>query len=460
MSLYGRLYRRGLWPFYEKTRGRTTCRLLAEAERTQWRAPGEVRQQQWDELKRLLKHAYEQSPWHRARFDRHRLQPERIDSLADFQNLPSMNKDDVRQHRDEMLARDYQGQVYEHRTGGSTGTPLQFYVNRNSYEWRLAVSMRGYGWAGCEDGDRQFYVWGAPIGVPTLKQRVKTRLHHAFLRRKLFSSFNFSEAAMAECARQINMLRAPTLVGYTNALVLLARYLEESNQEIHAPRAIITAAEGVNSLDRELLERVFRAPVFVSYGSREFMLIAMECEQHRGMHISADNLLVEVVGEDRASTTGEVGKILITDLHNFGMPFIRYEIGDLGVSPARLCPCGRGLPLLERIEGRLLDAIRTPDGKIVPGEFFPHLMKEFDAVQQFQVVQKTLDALEIKLVLRDEGHTTQFQRMEREIKRVLGHSIIINFNRVDKIPLTASGKFRVTVSNVPSSSYATTETSG
>jgi phenylacetate-CoA ligase len=130
------------------------------------------------------------------------------------------------------------------------------------------------------------------------------------------------------------------------------------------------------------------------------------------------------------------------------MPFIRYRIGDLGIAATKLCRCGRGLPLLERVEGRLLDAVRTPDGRIVPGEFFPHLFKEFDSVKQFQVVQKTLHDLHVKLVLRDAIQAADVPRIEEEIRNVLGTSISVRVELVSDIPVAASGKFRVTVSEL------------
>lgn len=450
MSLYGKFYRHLLLPAYETIRGRKMHAHLREADASQWKTRDEIREMQWRELKRLLDHAYQQCPWYRDRFQASNLTPDDVRSPADVAKLAPVTKQDIRDHREHMLAGNHRGRVYEHKTGGSTGAPLQFYVNRGSYEWRLAVSMRGYRWAGCEDGDRQFYVWGAPIGTPPWKQRAKTRLHNAFLRRQIVSSFGFSEPGMADCVERINRFRPITVIGYTNALFLLAQHVLDRNKKLAKPNAVITAAEGVNSLQRTTIERAFGAPVFSSYGSREFMLIAMECEQHNGLHLSADNLYVEVVTEGRPAKEGEAGDILVTDLHNFGMPFLRYRIGDMGVATNRRCSCGRGLPLIERIEGRVLDVIRTPEGRIVPGEFFPHLMKEFNAVKQFQVVQKRLDLLQIRLVLREGANGDTMRGMEREIRRVLGDRIQIHFESVSEIAQTASGKHRVTISELES----------
>ncbi len=450
MSFYGDSYRNLLWPAYEWLRNRHTHILLQEAERRQCWPTDQLREFQWNELQRLLGHAYTQCPWYRIRLDQAGLTPVASSSLENFRHLPLLTKDDIRDHRDEMLATTLRDSTFEHRTGGSTGIPLQFYLHRGTYEWRLAVSMRGYSWAGCEDGDRQFYVWGQPIGAPPWKQRLKTRLFNATLRRHIFSSFRFSAPQMTECVRQINLFRPITIIGYTNALCLLARHILDNNISVVRPQAIITAAEGVNAVQRATIEQAFRAPVFASYGSREFMLIAMECEQHIGLHISADNLLVEVVRPDGSpSPEGEPGEILITDLHNYAMPFIRYKIGDLGVLTTRACPCGRGLPLLERVEGRLLDVIRTADGRTVPGEFFPHLLKEFSAVCQFQVVQKQLDRLQLRLVLQPGDHEDQLRRIQQEIHNVLGPATAVDIERMAEIPTGISGKFRVTISELP-----------
>jgi len=451
MSIYGSIYRKAVWPLYAALRGQNTPRLLQSADQRQWLTPHHLAEFQFGELQQLLRHAATQSPWYCERFAKFGLTPEAIGSLSDFKKLPLLTKDEIRQNRKQMLVANYRGCGYSHNTGGSTGAPLQFYVSRNSYEWRMAMSLRGYGWAGCADGDRQFYVWGQPIGTPPLKQRLKNRLHMEILRHRIFSSFQFSNAGMVECIRQLNAFRAVTVIGYTNALCILAQYILDHKIAIAPPHAVITAAEGVNSLQRETIEQAFGAPVFASYGCREFMLIAMECEQHHGLHLNVDNLLVEVLVDGRPAADGEVGEIVITDLHNFGMPFIRYKIGDMGVLTNRQCPCGRGLPLLERVEGRMLDVIRTPDGKILPGEFFPHLMKEFRSVRQFQVIQKELHELQIKLVLAPGDSTADLQCMRTEVQRVAGDVLHVTYEIVPDIPLTTSGKFRVTVSEIANS---------
>ena len=162
-----------------------------------------------------------------------------------------------------------------------------------------------------------------------------------------------------------------------------------------------------------------------------------------------ENVLVEVVKEDGTlAAEGEMGELLITDLHNFGMPFIRYKIGDMAIASKRQCLCGRGLKMLEDVIGRSLDMIKTPDGKFVPGEFFPHLMKEFIGVQQFQVIQEKLDSLVIKIVKNDSFKESDFTFMKEQIHKVVGPKVNIEFQFVSEILLTPTGKHRVTISNL------------
>jgi phenylacetate-CoA ligase len=179
------------------------------------------------------------------------------------------------------------------------------------------------------------------------------------------------------------------------------------------------------------------------------MLIAMDCEQGR-LHVSADNLLVECLNNGAPCKPGEVGKVVVTDLHNFGMPFIRYELGDLASPSDENCLCGRELPLLSSIYGRIADTIQTPDGKLISGIFFPHLLKEFGWIEQFQVIQKELDRLHVKLIVSDQQDAeSNLTRLRQEILAVLGNDVRLEVEFVNEIPRTATGKHRTVISEIP-----------
>jgi len=202
---------------------------------------------------------------------------------------------------------------------------------------------------------------------------------------------------------------------------------------------------------------VFGAPVFETYGSREFTFIAGECDRHQGLHVSMENLLVEILDDDgRPTPAGEEGNVVITDLSNYGMPFIRYANGDRAVAGWGTCSCGRGLPLLQKVVGRRLDILETPDGRRIPGEFFPHLMKDFPAVKRFQVVQEQLDRIELRLVVNYPLPQQSRSLLDQEIRKVVGPAVKLSLLTVDDIPLTSAGKLRVVVSKCNHESHEQT----
>lgn len=448
--MYPWFYRTILFPFYEHlVRGRGTVGYIKELEASQWLPYTEITKIQWLGIERLLRHAWENVPYYRRTMEGIGITSDDIRTFEDFRKLPTVDKETIRKNYYDLIAKNYLNCILNKSTGGSTGEPLHFAYTRESYERRIAAAARGYGWAGCWDGERTFYVWGVPIGREPYFTRLKKSLHNAILRRRIFNCFAFSEEKMEACLREMTRFRPAFIVGYTNPLYNLAQFTKKTGFRPFKPRAVLTGAEKLFSYQRSSIEDVFQCPVFETYGSREFMLIASECDKHNGLHLSAENLYVEFLKDGKPVKDGELGEIVVTDLHNYGMPFIRYRIGDLGVPASGQCPCDRGLPLVERIKGRLLDTIQTPDGRFVPGEFFPHLMKEFPDISKFQVVQEQLGLLNIALVT-DGKFTTETQNfLLTEIRKVLGEEIKIEFNLVTDIPVTGSGKFRVVVSKVP-----------
>jgi len=242
------------------------------------------------------------------------------------------------------------------------------------------------------------------------------------------------------------------VVAYPGALYRLARFIEDNDYELaFTPESIIAAAEKLFDSQREIIERVFQTKVFNSYGSREFMLLAMECPVHDGLHISSENILLEVLGEDgQPVPPGEQGEIVITDLHNYGMPFIRYRIGDQAIqgTPGHDCPCGRGLPKIDDVTGRTLDIIRLSDGTEIPGEFFVRFVGKNPGVIQFRVTQHALDQLIVELVV-DQQFTRQIlESIKINVSKILGDSVGLDYQIVDKLETTPTGKFRVTISYV------------
>ncbi|GAB4554277.1 MAG: phenylacetate--CoA ligase family protein [Geothermobacteraceae bacterium] len=437
------LYEKIYWPVFEFIKRRQTVKLYKKSLSTQWNDVLSNNQLQMEEFIKLRNYINRYVPFYVD------LANSLLPKDASLTDYPVMCKKIIKNEFFRLVTQGKNAGLWMKSTGGSTGVPLHFGYTKESYEWRVAMSKRGYLWARAEPGSRQAYIWGTQLGEVSKLRKFKEDLHHFIDRQLYFNCFDFGPNEMSRCLYRLNRWKPEILVGYTNPLYEFALFVDQRGGPGFKPRSIICAAEKVHDFQREVLEKVFGCPVFNTYGSREFMLIAAECEKHEGLHVSMENLIVEVVDDEgNPVKPGEVGRVLVTDLHNYGMPFIRYEIGDLARLSDRQCSCGRGLMMLDDVIGRQLDVIRRPDGKIVPGEFFPHMMKDFKEVEKFQVVQRELNSLEIKLKLSEEIESDGLVLMERLTRDVVGPDMRLNFMPVDDIPLTPTGKHRVTVSEL------------
>ncbi len=453
-SWYEKAFSRVLYPLWESgLRRRHTLAYLADYQRDQWLAPEQIAALQWQRLKQLLEHCERTVPYYRQRWREAGIAVADIRSLDDYARLPVLTKSDIRQHFDALQAEGWHDRVLTKATGGSTGDPLRFGYTRESYERRTAVMWRGYGWAGSRMGRRTLFVWGGAVGTPHRFQQFKDRVYNAAFARHVLNSFNMTDANMAEFADAIDRYRPQVIVGYVGPLVRLAQWLLDTGRRVVAPQSIIGAAESLHEFQREIIERAFGCPAYNTYGCREFMLIASECERREGLHVNADHLVVELQRHPDAPVT-EPGEVVITDLFNYGMPFVRYLNGDVATASDHVCSCGRGLPLLQRVDGRLLDAIRTPAGHLLPGEFFPHMLKDVPGLVRFQVVQRRLDQLELSLVRGPGFDEASLAYIRRELAKVVGDSLQLNVHFVDDIPLTPSGKWRVCISELPATPAA------
>lgn len=447
--MYARLFKNVLYPFYESTlRGRGTFRYFREYQANQALSADALRAVQWQALSALLRHCHENVPFYRRQWDAMGIEPADIRSLEDFQRLPLLTKQMVKEHYEDLVAVNQRGKTMSKTTGGSTGVPFRFEFTRESHERRTAVAWRGYEWAGLGLGDRSVHLWGTDLGnVPGWK-KWKGALHHRAFNRKMLNSFVMTRDNMADYVRAINDFKPVGIVSYVAPLHTLACFIREKGLSVRPPQLIITGAEPLHDFQRQDMEAAFGCPVFNTYGCREFMLIAAECEKKQGLHINVDHLVVETVDAEGRAVQGRSGRVSITDLHNYGMPLLRYLNGDMATLSADSCSCGRHFPLIRSIEGRELDSIRTRQGSVLPGEFFPHLLKDVRGLEAFQVVQESLDGVEILLVTSEAFEAASLDFISAEVARVVGGDFAVRYRFVEEIRLTDAGKRRVTVSRL------------
>jgi phenylacetate-CoA ligase len=441
------LHRHVLLPAFETgIKRRKTFRYWADLEKSQRLARRDVATLQFRALSRLMEHAYANCPYYRRSWEKLGLHPGQLTGPANINRWPVIDRETIRAFRADMRSTLPGTRLIHKSTGGSSGVPLQFDLDLDSNDRRTAAWHRGYAWAGAGPGTKQLYLWGVPLGDRPLRARLKDHLH----RRRVISSFDGQADLARHFVQELDGYRPDVIVAYTNPLYEVARSLEGKAQPAHRPAAIVVGAEKLYDFQRETIERAFRAPVFETYGSREFMLIGAECDRHRGLHLTAEHLQVEVLDDDGLPTpVGQEGNIVITDLYNYGMPFIRYANGDRAVGGFETCECGRGLPLLKKVVGRRLDMLHATGGRVLSGEFFPHLVKDFPEVRRFQVIQETSDRVRFTMVapdLRADDRT----RLQNLARTAMGPAVAIEFEQVDQIRQTPAGKLQVVINRVAS----------
>jgi len=451
-DLYGQLFRRLLYPSWEGgLRQRPTLEHLKRLERTQWCSLDELHAFQQAELDKLLSHVWKSVPHYRARLEEAGLGPSDRLSVEDLNKLPLLTRADASRNFEARKSTSPPLPVIDKSTSGTSGSPLVFAYDRGSEYWRQATKLRGYAWAGYQPGDRSLHFWGAPpVAPPPLAKRAKVSLDQ-WLRRELYvACTDCSEAALSEVVHLIRKQGPSVIVCYAQAGAALARHVNETGSRTWNDISVIAAAERLFSSDRAAITQAFGPQVFETYGSREVMLIAAECEAHQGLHLSMENLVVEVIVRDangeRPAQPGELGEVVVTDLHNYGAPFIRYLTGDLAIRRDQgSCACGRSLPRLEAIEGRTTDMLRDGAGRAVSGMFFSVLFAALaDKVRQFQVVQRKDRAIDLKIVPTSLFDDSLLERVQSHCVQFIP-GVEFRTEIVEQLTPDRGGKLRVVV---------------
>ncbi|HPF98895.1 MAG TPA: hypothetical protein PLE77_02420 [Kiritimatiellia bacterium] len=399
-----------------------------------------------DRLAKLLNHARRHVPRF-VRLLRDAPEITAVNAREILRAIPPMVRSDIQEHPTDFLA-DNVGDSVDDATGGSTGTPMVFKVDRSTQIAREASLMWADQLAGWRYGERIAMLWGAPKDL-SVTQNLRARLRCWIENRRWYNAFNMGDNRMREFHRDMEQFRPHILVAYAGAAFAFARWLDEQKLQPSYPlRAVISSAEVLLPEMRAAMEKTFGRSVFDRYGNREAGAMAAECEKHRGLHVNESDVLVEVDGPDPFRADGP---ILITSLCNYAMPFIRYETGDLGRLAEGSCTCGRQTLRLAKVVGRQSDMIRTASGKLIHGEFFTHLLYGSPA-REFQFVQQSMADYEL-LVTGDRAAIAAAQAAwKKEILHHVGHDAAVNIRHVDQIPSLPSGKRRFTVSKLRTSS--------
>ena len=411
------------------------------------------REEHQQRLQRILQHAYDTVPYQRKRFDDVGFRPS--DARADRPlPLPPLQRDDLRDAGNILLSTKYRIEdLRQAGSSGTTSTPVQFYRDIESLRNKTAIQVQLHSWAGYQPGDSVLMLWGAHRDL-VMQPNWRWRLFEEVLMRSIPAPSGIINDEILERFRErYETSRPKVLYAYSTVLAAFAAYLQKHGMK-HRPKTLVATAEVMNDENRLLIESVFGVPVFMYYGSREVGMIGAECSQHQGLHFHPWSTHVEF---DPISDTpdGPAYRLLITDLLNFGQPFIRYDTGDCVTLREQRCDCGRWYPQVGKVLGRVCEGIVMADGGIIPGITLGTQMAQmgytFRAIAQVQFVQKSTEHLHLRYAVKEDNgfKKAELDSIRLAIDALMNQPMKWTLEQVADIPRERSGKIRLCVSEIP-----------
>ncbi len=406
---------------------------------------------QEDRLKALLLHSNNNVHYYNDIL-RSIIKNKKVD-LSSFQDIPLINKGIIRQDISNLISKDLNKRKYYYNTsGGSTGEPVKFIQDKQYIKWRNAANY--YYFKDIlkidEPNVKKVIIWGSEMDLFNGKIPVKAKIFNRMTNTVFLNSFKMKEEDKAEYIRKINSYEPDLIRGYAGSLYELSKYAEKNNLKIHKPKILVSAAETLHGNMREKIEDIFQTKVFNFYGSREVSNIAGECE-HGSMHIFSFWNMVEILKKNNKSAKeGEDGRVIVTNLFNYSMPLIRYELGDNAIM-GKKCRCGNILPTLKSIIGRVIDHFVLRDGTVIPAEYFIHLIGvvcNYGTIKQFQIIQEDYDKIRIMAALNKSLTNSEQDNINTKIRLVMGNECKITWEVLDSIPKTRTGKYIYTKSKM------------
>jgi phenylacetate-CoA ligase len=402
-------------------------------------------------LKKLFLHAYKNCTYYHRIFKETGIISNGIVDLSKFNEIPILTKEIMREHHQELISKDYKTRKwYYNSSGGSTGEPIRFIQDALYSKWSAVTNHFYYNdILGINEASvKKIILWGSERDLFEGTIGLKSKIINWLTNTVFLNSFKMSENDMDHYIKTINSYKPDLIRGYAGSLYELCRYAERKNRNIYTPKILISAAETLRDEMREKIESVFGTKLYDYYGSREVNGMAGECK-YGLMHVFMFMNYLEILGSNNQPVgEGEEGKIVVTNLHNYSMPLIRYEIGDMAVLGPEKCKCGNVLPTLKKVTGRITDHFVKEDGTIIHGEYFTHLFYLKDWVKTFQVIQEDYQKVRILVVAKGKVIESEKKDIEDKMKLVMGQDCHILWDFINEIPKTPQGKYLYTKSLV------------
>lgn len=422
--------------------------ILDEIRHAPEASTSEIRSRQFQSLSGLLHHAEARVPYYREMFHNLSISARDIRSFEDFNKLPILTKKTVRERQRDLLREDVSLEDLEKRhSGGSTGIPLTFYSDKKSSDAGNAGTYRNLLQSGWRPGEMIAFFWGWDEKLKEMG-RLEFEVRQRVRRSYQFNPFNSGAGQMEHWLHSWRKIKPRVALGYASSIARFAEFLEETGESVEPLKGVYTTAEKLYPAQRDVLARVFSCQVYDLYGSSEVQNIAAECSAG-SMHVNADFVVVET--ESTSDLPSGPRPLLVTSLWNYAMPFIRYRNEDVGELLDGTCGCGNNFPLMRLNISRISDNFELPDGRVVHGEFFTHLMYGSDGIGSFQFHQHARDRITLKIVPDGTSGVARERSVRSaldEIEAVSDGTVEVKVVEVDSIPKSSAGKHRFTRSDI------------
>ena len=450
--MYSNISKNVFHPVADFIFGTSLSRNYRELQSSQWWSAESIKELQAQKLNRLIKHAYQNVPYYNELFNRYGVNPDKFELIYNLKKIPVLTKETARNNLKKLKASN--AALFKpivNKTGGSTGSPFSYLITKEVASACWAGIYRGWNWAGYEFGDKRVTIGAFSLGI-TGKTSLFNHMRWLAERNYPLQGMRLTEEVLDRHVKKIIGYKPKFIRGFPSAVYALADYCNQNGIDIINPMAVFTTSETLLPQHRRLIEKQFKCEVFNNYGAYDGGIQAFECEKHNGLHISAEKAIVEVLDEaDNPVQPGQLGRIVVTDLHNYAMPFIRYEVGDTGALSKDRCSCGRGLPLLSELGGRISDALKFGNGISITGPAVVHLFSFQQNIKQYQVVQKTPCKLLIKIVKNKHYVPDDEERLLKILSEKVGKGVAVELNYCKDIPKTIGGKHRFIINECPDS---------
>ena len=405
---------------------------LRQAMRNQWKSESELKIVQDKLIRNLVRKAYTTSPFYHYLYKKHKVKLDSIKTYGDLTKLPIITKEDIQKYF-LTVKQNFDERYIVRKTSGSTGRPLQVYFTPKEWDYIETIYARSL--FGCGYRPYEKLLVSYPYGNPKLKWFTNFGL----MRKEIIPT----NAPVSQLARVLHRNVNASLYGFPSVFRLL---LEETRFKIPKIKRIISTGELLNdNLKKDLIEH-FNCPVYNHYGSMEFNRISWDCTKQEGLHMDIDALAIEFIKDGEQVNEDEDGDIIISNLHNYIFPLIRYRQGDVGSFVKEKCSCGRGLPLMKNLRGRNNDYIVVDGNKLISPVYLDVILGEIKGIIQYRLIQKSLGVFDIYMV-KSSGYDKEGICMSvfKKINKITKVNKM-NYHFVKQIEREKGGKLRTIIS--------------